>query len=69
MEGSEMFMKGINHGYIMASEAPKMYAEHLNSFRGESPYIEGFKQGKKVALEMELKVKTKKKNKGKGLGR
>lgn len=63
MEIDKSFIKGFNHGFIMAEDNPNLLKLHFGSV-GESSYKAGIQKGQQVYLD--LKKKSDKK-KGRGL--
>lgn len=60
-----MYMKGFNHGYVMASDLAELYKSYSKIESYETEYSKGFKEGAHLAREID---KKKDQNKGKDNG-
>lgn len=59
-----LYIKGFNHGYILAKELPKVFVQYMSIGYNESEYGQGFGdgamlgQGKRITKEIEERKKN-----------
>ena len=67
---NNLYLKGFNHGYLLAKDLPKEFEKYMMIGNNESEYGKGFGDGamlgQKERLQHELTATSKKKESGKG---
>ncbi|MEQ9299584.1 MAG: hypothetical protein RIF33_13510 [Cyclobacteriaceae bacterium] len=58
MNNEEIVIAGFNHGYLLATQAPKILKEYVAIGNSLSPYARGYAKGVMHAVE-EVKAKKK----------